>query len=375
VTDTPPEPHQLEISVFGPGIGECVVVHIGNGDWIVVDSCIDRDSGLPIALIYLKSLRIDVASQVKLVVATHWHDDHIQGLAAVMREAQSAKFVNSAAFAFHDLVRIVKIGSRAVPLASATTEYADIIELLKVRRLDGEKKEAVGPVQALANRRLLISSSDGHAIDTEVFALSSADGVMNLARAELDNALAAMKQQRRPIRQGPNQLCVVLWLKVGDLNALLGADLEHVTGTTEGWRAILASNERPAGRAGFFKIPHHGSKNADCPECWADLLLEQPISVLTPYSPSRLPRPEDVTRLCAHTNQVFLTSDPRHYHAPRRANAVEKTLRETGAKPRALSGRMGHVRVRADARDPGLVPEIELRNGATQQYGAPFSSL
>ena len=46
----PPSPDELEISLFGPGRGECVVVHLGNNDWLVVDSCLDNTSSQPVAL-------------------------------------------------------------------------------------------------------------------------------------------------------------------------------------------------------------------------------------------------------------------------------------------------------------------------------------
>ena len=125
MTDTPPEANQLEISVFGPGTGECVLVHIGDGDWIVVDSCIDRRTQRPVALDYLASLRVDVAVRVKLVVATHWHDDHIRGLADVLLAAENAKFVNSAAYDFQQLLRVVALGNgitRRLPRLESTTE-------------------------------------------------------------------------------------------------------------------------------------------------------------------------------------------------------------------------------------------------------------
>jgi hypothetical protein len=159
----------------------------------------------------------------------------------------------------------------------------------------------------------------------------------------------------------------VLWLKVGLLAVLLGADLEHVSGRTEGWQAIIDSADRPEGRAAFFKVPHHGSENADCPACWTDLLLDQPIAILTPYSPSMLPKPADIGRLCARTPLVFLTGDPTRYSLPRRENAVEKTLREVAVTRRALAGQMGHVRLRCDARNIGDKPEIRLQNGAQQR--------
>jgi hypothetical protein len=352
--------------VFGPGFGECILIHIGDGDWIVVDSCLDRRSGRPVALEYLESLGVDVASRVKLVVAAHWHDDHIRGLAEILSAAKGAKFVNSAAYLLRDLIRVVELGTATAPSSSATKEYDGIIKLLVQRREQRERRDAVGPIAALANEKLLALTTPDRSVRAEVFALSPADGVLHRAQAELRNALSAIQDRRRPARQGANQLCVALWVKVGVLDVLLGADLEHVPGTTEGWQAIIGATERPEGRARFFKVPHHGSKNADCPECWTDLLLEQPIAIVTPYSPSMLPTQADLSRLCAPTPLVFLTTNPARYGLPRRDNAVEKTLREITRKRRALAGQMGHVQVRCDARSLEQ-PLIRLRNGAEQK--------
>ena len=170
------------------------------------------------------------------------------------------------------------------------------------------------------------------------------------------------------MRQGPNQLSIVLWLKVGVLDVLLGADLEHVSEAARGWLAIVHSNERPIGRAGFFKVPHHGSKNADCSECWTELLSTQPIAVLTPHAPSRLPTQADIERLCARSPSVYLTSDPRSYGLPRRDNAVEKTIRGIVINRRALAGQMGHVRLRCDAVSSAQQPVVHLNNGARQLH-------
>ena len=54
-----PAPDSIDISIFGPGIGECCVFHIGDGKWFVVDSCTDT-SGSPVALTYLQQLGVDV---------------------------------------------------------------------------------------------------------------------------------------------------------------------------------------------------------------------------------------------------------------------------------------------------------------------------
>jgi len=50
---------------------------------MVVDSCLDEHDS-PVSLAYLKKLGIDAAKQVLIVVASHWHDDHVHGLSAVV---------------------------------------------------------------------------------------------------------------------------------------------------------------------------------------------------------------------------------------------------------------------------------------------------
>ena len=173
-------------------MGECVLVHIGDGDWVVVDSCIDRRKQRPVALDYLTSLQVDVASRVKLVVATHWHDDHIRGLADVLLAAEKAKFVNSAAYDFKQLLRINALGNRVAPQASATREYDRIAALLDHRLRTGLKHEIVGPIPALANKKLLALTRGERSVSAEIVALSPSDAAYYLAKEELGAALSAV---------------------------------------------------------------------------------------------------------------------------------------------------------------------------------------
>lgn len=96
---------------------------------------------------------VNVSLKIKLVVATYWHDDHIDGLAEILPSAKAARFVNSAAYLFRDLVRMVKLGSTAAPLSAARREFGEIMRILQERRMGGERKEAVGPIHAAANKK------------------------------------------------------------------------------------------------------------------------------------------------------------------------------------------------------------------------------
>ena len=70
-------------------------MHVGHGSWILIDSCIDGQTKRPAALSYLQDIGVNPAQDVKMIVASHWHDDHIRGLASVVEACPQARFVLS----------------------------------------------------------------------------------------------------------------------------------------------------------------------------------------------------------------------------------------------------------------------------------------
>ena len=72
-----PSPDEIEVTLFGPGYGEAIAVHLGEGTWLLVDSCIDPVSRAPASGTYLEQIGVSV-NQVLAIVASHWHDDHVR---------------------------------------------------------------------------------------------------------------------------------------------------------------------------------------------------------------------------------------------------------------------------------------------------------
>ena len=131
---TPPEPSEIEVSLFGPGYGECLVLHLGDNTWIIVDSCIDPRTGEPVALAYLHHMHIDPATAVQQVIATHWHDDHIRGLGRIVQACASAEFVCSAALQPDEFLTLVMAYGRHAMMASpGVQEFYDVIQALQER--------------------------------------------------------------------------------------------------------------------------------------------------------------------------------------------------------------------------------------------------
>ena len=149
-------------------------------------------------------------------------------------------------------------------------------------------------------------------------------------------------------RQKANDVAVALFLQVGDVRALLGADLQSDTASYRGWRAVVASSSRPQERARIFKVPHHGSKNAHHADVWELMLEASSIAVVTPYTGgiSPLPTAADQQRLVRLTaNSAYSTAQSRGWSAPRKGQPVDRELQSKGA--RAIDPKVtGHIRVR-----------------------------
>lgn len=194
-------------------------------------------------------------------------------------------------------------------------------------------------LRAYEGRPLFARAANGAVPAASVTALSPSDLAVSRALDVLAAGTAKEGSRRKLSAADPNELAVALWVEVGNHAALLGADL--LTGPAGcGWEAVLATFT-PGNRASLFKVPHHGSVHSHYDAVWQDLLTTQPVSLAAPYrGGSRpAPAPEDVARICALSEQFWVTaatSVPAQPAAVRRTaatlNAVAKNVREPYGK-------------------------------------------
>ena len=93
----PPALDEIEVMPFGPGYGEAIAVHLGNGAWMLIDSCIDPDGNNPASELYLDRIGVK-PEQVRAIIASHWHDDHVRGISQLATKYSTADFMVSAIF-------------------------------------------------------------------------------------------------------------------------------------------------------------------------------------------------------------------------------------------------------------------------------------
>jgi beta-lactamase superfamily II metal-dependent hydrolase len=327
-----------------------MAIHLGKGEWMIVDSCVDRKTGNPVALDYLQTIGVDPQIAVKLVVITHWHNDHSRGISRILEVCSSSQFVLSNALRTQEF--------RTLLAASRFESENGIDELRKA--LDALKR-MVGSgtperkIFAIANRRLYQSPG------VEIYSLSPSDRTITRAYLELGELLPKLgRRHRRIASHTANQTAVVLWLKFGDhLNVLLGSDLENSSDPSTGWAAILQSNQRPYGTASIFKVAHHGSANADEQAVWSTMMKPNVCAILTPFRSGDvlLPTIADRARLLGRTQQCYWTS-AHNLPKPRLNPTVARVAGRMAKQLWRLNGPMGHVRARV--KNGSGLPTVEL---------------
>ena len=350
--NNPPSPDELEISLFGNGYGECIVVHLGGGEWVVVDSFTNRDTGQPIALDYLANLGLDPAKAVRQLVVTHWHDDHMGGAGNILTRCPQALFACSAALRIPQFMELIEANRRLMARStteSGTSEFASIMDTL-CQRLQTRIRVA-SPEWVSKNHRLLFrpAMADVPQAVIDVLAPSSATVTAGLLRLALQLPQAG-DSKRAAVSNSPNDTAVVLRAQVGEVAALLGADLEVGTDPSRGWLDIVTSAQNGQySKATIYKVAHHGSPTADDPAIWTTVLAAEPIALVTPFfrGSVSLPSKTDVERIKSRAAQLWTASAvTRPAPTHNRPSAVERTLREVTRSMRPREGKLGQVRLR-----------------------------
>lgn len=342
-----PAPHEFEVSIFGRGTGECIVVHLGDGRWAVVDSfCYGRgEHRRPVALAYLKRLGIEPEGSISLVVATHWDDDHINGISEVVENSRPDVDVwVSLCLDSEDLEAWAMLIDEQAPedgFSSGTSEYLRLLELVPEDRFGWAQENL--PLTPTGSR-------------TEVRALSpSRPSVRDGLQAVGVNLWDLSAKARGP---APNPSSVALLLTAGQRSVLLGGDLP--TGpANRGWEGVLKLRGVP--RATVFKVPHHGSSTSVHPRVDRKLIRRDAVRAVTRFNGGRSPLPSkpDLMRMAGLPGLGWVAGrpGPKAFESDPELRAVID--RSTVGGLTEAEGPIGQVRVRWSLDDPTKAASVE----------------
>ena len=360
----PPSQDEIEISIFGPGYGESIVIHAGANKWILADSCINKKSDIPTPIKYLHDIQIDIKNAVKLLASTHWHDDHVRGISKILTECESASFIMSKALGVKEFLKFVSLYKNdPVTQSSGLDEMAKVIQILEQRKLSDSQSPIV---KLAAMDRLLfqeVIKINEKNVEIKVTSLSPSDGTELKSLEILRKLFEGLENKKKVIpSSNPNHTSVVLWIEVGANKILLGADLEKTNDSNTGWSVILSDSTTVNGQANFYKIPHHGSENAHSDEVWSNLFIDDIFCALTPYNRGKKPLPsfEDIDRIIECTPNAFATAPTRIKKHKFKESVVNKSVRRSTRRVSSTLGGWGHIRMRKKINDGSNTWQIEM---------------
>lgn len=346
-----PEADEAEIVLFGPGYGEAIVVHVGNRSWIVIDSCINPQNKAPASLHYLRQIGVD-PSDVKAVIASHWHDDHVRGLSTLAAAFPDAEFFLSSVFNNDE----AKAFLAAYGSEGTVPQSRGARELFKIA---STRKNII-----FAQHRVLILESTVGERTVRAIAFSPSTAAQSQALAHFASYLPSTTDE--PIRHAPelkpNLEAVVVHIDFGEDAILLGSDLEN-SGSL-GWAEIVA--DKICGtryRASVYKVAHHGSITGELGDIWERLLTSQPISLLTPFNNGavHLPTPVDRTRINKNSSSAYITSGATR--KPQLTTEIEKRMGAMCQNLSTVNAGFGAIRLRKKLGAPTWKVELFDRAG------------
>lgn len=342
-----PEDHIAEITLIGTGgYGESSVVHLGNQQWIVFDSCINPTSKKTLPLEYLEEIGVDVKNNVKLIICSHWHDDHIRGLSQIVRKCESADLSFSKITDRTKFLQLIQRDYQKLKFSatnSSTYEFGKCLEIINQR---GAKF-----ITAYMDRTLLTVNADSFL--SQVFSLSPSDQVISDFDTEISDLITEFgASNRKIIINSPNAKSVSLFLKLGSHRAILGSDLEVSSDSRKGWLNIIEESQVIDNKSTLFKIPHHGSENGYHDRIWNELLDKNPVAKITPYNlKTKLPSEKMLSKYLSLSDKLYITSDLNSNKPKKRSKSIEKMVNKFNPSIVEVKYKKGFIRCRINLID------------------------
>jgi hypothetical protein len=335
----------LEVSILGRSIGEAIVIRFGDRlqRILLLDSFMSL--GRPASLRCLERLGGD-PNQVVIVAASHWDNDHSDGLAQIIRVSPNARFVYPYVVDTKKLVKIAltaRLAAASDGRGRGVDAFGEVLVALKER---GQ------PPEVARSKQTLLQDGEIH-----IRALSPTCAAIEAGLASVGKELLSEPSKGTVATAvKPNLTSMVLWVETATHRVLLGADLE--AHASYGWAAAVEDSRTLllGGRAQLLKVPHHGSDDADDDLIWTELLDSRPDAVVTPYGPSRRPREPDLERLMARPCKLKIAAGPNWKGWPVAAQ-VNPTL---VAEQSSLQRGVGVVRYKATSQGGWDVTSLVL---------------
>lgn len=309
----PPNENELEISIFGPGYGESIVLYIPQIGWGIIDSCVlqDKKRTVVLPLEYLLSLLKPQFPKLAFVILTHPHEDHYKGIDQVLQKYPGGTervcwYEGNGVRELKTYIVQQKVGWRQV-----LPGLVEIFNALNEAVKSGAQQRRLSEMTEVFEQKNIKIEGYG-TTDIRMMALSPSAASTQKYVEKLFEAFPQPGAPVLPIKdEAHNLISVALLLKLGDLQIVLGSDVENGLDDYTGWKGIVFNRDCPDLWANLVKVAHHGSENGFNSFAWEKhCSKKKPLAVITPFCKGNviLPKEKDVEKLKEFSEKVGLTS-------------------------------------------------------------------
>lgn len=308
--------------VLGRGVGECILIELNESEWMVIDCFnVPGSKKVPAPIDYLNSIGLEPSQVIKKILITHFHDDHVQGMSALIKLVKDAEIYVPAAFTISEAAEYYakQNVSNAFQDLSGIKEFTQILDTLEQ---DGRTITGVKHSMVIYRDESL-----------ELYALSPSEKDCTNASKDFIALASGISEASKMSKCYPNNYCVVLSARCLETqrSALFGSDLEISTDSDCGWEAAISGTLAPrTNEVDIFKIPHHGSENGYHQYTVENVLTKNVISVVTTFDRCNLPRAEFIDTYKSCCDKVIATTRPKEYKLKDVANPfVQKMIKQS----------------------------------------------
>lgn len=347
----PPNADEAEVTLIGgtDGFGESVVLHLGNNNWAIIDCCIDPETKECLPILYLQKMGVDVKTQVKYVVCTHWHKDHIAGLSQLIKACgkdtilalscaeDRQKFVYEFASDFDYTGRagvlnelkktLEEVKDKGIAIkrveqdklifsSGCTLAFALSPSEGEVRRFENEIAQAMARshkfIQAVKEKGKSINDVVEDATEIEDAFFKSVENLIDekdVVDERLQETIGDLIQFKDANKVSKNDRCVAMLVSFGNHHIILGADLE-VSELDNGWHSASKSECLKDKMANLLKIPHHGSETGYLKDFLIGFIKPGAIAKMSSWvlGAKMLPKADMVRKYFEHTSNLYITT-------------------------------------------------------------------
>lgn len=314
----PPTTGKLTLYALGPGIGESLVVSLPDGKWLVMDTCMQGDVTLPLAL-----LEHFQARAIDLLVISHPDRDHYRGLPQIVSSLEVKLLWRYRGF--HQrrplLAKLCELDPGNKQLSDLREAEEAMGQISKEHRSHEVAIDAMEwPRSGAPYQVSCIAPCPGDFLhQTEELAKLFKLGPEGIKLAPAAERFLLGKAGGVDGKGNPLSLAIVI--RWGGVGVLLGGDLEAPLDTRRGWRGVLAALAQQWPKSldllrdlTLVKLSHHGSFGAFCREAWSLHTERAPaeLAIVTPFrgGGSSPPQRETFRALKGLVRAVALTSAP-----------------------------------------------------------------